>query len=293
MSLALRVALRGALGLALVLATVSPARTAGTDVAAQTKVLKTADDFRLRVEACLKLGASGDFKARLPLEGALEDPHPTVRQAAASALAKLGDVLAVAALEDRLKKEKNPPTKSSIEGAIHTLKTSGGSSASSSGGSGNAAPDWSKTKYVIRLQRVANSTTVRGDALAAVLEGSTRAKLNAIPGVYVLPSDSTQTTMLAQATSKGLPVLGIDAKVVLLDQAMFAGDLKIQAKVSYAISKQQVIKSSVEGNASSIGSASATKNPASLAKLQDMAVDGAVQSAMGKAPSALAAAAVK
>ena len=95
---------------------------------------------------------------------------------------------------------------------------------------------------------------------------------------------------MTQAISKGVPVLGVDAKVVLLDQATFAGDLKIQAKVSYAISKLQVIKSAIEGNASSIGSLSSAKNPQSLIKLQDMAIDGAVASAMGKAPSALAAA---
>lgn len=267
-----------------------PARTAGTDVAAQAKILKTADDFRFRVDACLKLGSSGDFKARAPLEGALDDPHPTVRQAAASALAKLGDVLALAALEARLGKEKNPPTKSAIEGAISTLKTSGGGASGGANATSVAAPDWSKTRYVVKLQRVSNTSGVRGDALAAVLESSTRAKLTAIPGVYVLPGDSTQTAMLAQASSKGIPVLGVDAKVVLLDQATFAGDLKIQAKVAYAISKLQVIKSAIEGNASSIGSANSAKNPQSLIKLQDMAVDGAVASAMGKAPTALAAA---
>ena len=139
-------------------------------------------------------------------------------------------------------------------------------------------------------QRVSNTSGVRGDALAAVLESSTRAKLTQIPGVYVLPSDTTQTALLAQATSKGIPVLGVDAKVVLLDQANFAGDVKIQAKVAYAISKLMVIKSAIEGNASSIGSANSAKNPASLIRLQDMAIDGAVASAMGKAPTALAAA---
>jgi hypothetical protein len=265
-----------------------PARTAGTDVAAQEKILKTADDFRFRVDACLKLGTSGDFKARKPLEYALEDPHPTVRQAAASALAKLGDSLAVPALEGRLGKEKNAPTKSTIESAIASLKTSGPTT--SGGGSSTAAPDWTKTKYVVKLQRIANDTGVRGDKLAAVLEDSTRAKLNAIPGVYVLPSDTSATPILSQAISKGLPVLGVDAKVVMLDQSPFAGDLKIQAKVSYAISKTQVIKSAIEGNASALGSLNSAKNPASLIKLQDMALDGAVASAMGKAPSALAAA---
>ncbi len=264
-----------------------PARTAGTDVAAQEKILKTSDDFRFRVDACLKLGSSGDFKARKPLEYALEDPHPTVRQAAASGLAKLGDVLAVAALEARVSKEKNAPTKSAMENAIATLKTS---SPVSTGTTSSIAPDWGKTKMIVKLQRIANDSGVRGDKLAAVLEGSTRAKLSAIPGVFVLPSDSGATPIMAQAATKGVPILGVDAKVVMLDQATFAGDLKIQAKVSYAISKLQVIKSAIEGNASSIGSLSSAKNPQSLIKLQDMAVDGAVASAMGKAPSALAAA---
>ncbi len=285
--------------IALVLSTVTQASRvdgASIDVAAQEKILKTADDFRFRVDACLKLGSSGDFKARKPLELALEDPHPTVRQAAAGALAKLGDVLAVAALESRLAHEKNAPTKSAIQSAITSLKASGGgaSSSSFSSASGAAAPDWSKTKYLIKLQRIANATTIRGEALAAVLEASIRAKLSSIPGVFVLPSsDATATPFMSQATSKGIPILGIDAKVVLLDQAMFAGDLKVQAKVSFAISKTQVIKSSIEGNASSIGAASASKNPNSLAKLQDMAVDGAVASAMGKAPTAFAAAVQK
>lgn len=275
---------------ALALTSVSTARTAGTDVAAQAKILKTAEDFRFRVDACLKLGASGDFAARKPLEGALEDPHPTVRQAAAGALAKLGDVLAVAALEVRLGKEKNAPTKSALQSAIGQLKAGTGAAAAKVGPGGAAAPDWGKTKWVVKLQRVANNTGVRGDQLAAVLESSARSRFSSIDGVYVLPGDSTATPMIATASSKGIPVLGVDAKVVLLDQGMFAGDLKIQARVSFAISKLQVIKSSIEGNASSIGAASAAKNPSSLAKLQDMAVDGAVTSAMTKAPNALAAA---
>lgn len=264
-----------------------PARTAGTDVAAQEKILKTADDFRFRVDACLKLGSSGDAKARKPLEYALEDPHPTVRQAAASGLAKLGDVLAVPALEARVAKEKNAPTKTALSNAIGALKTSAPTTSVTISGS---APDWAHTKMVVKLQRIANDTGVRGDKLAAVLEGSTRAKLAAIPGVYVVPSDAQASPIMAQAASKGVPILGVDAKVVMLDQATFAGDLKIQAKVSYAISKLSVIKSAIEGNASSIGSLNSAKNPQSLIKLQDMAVDGAVASAMGKAPSALAAA---
>jgi hypothetical protein len=270
----------------------TPAGSAATDVAAQTKILKTAEDFRSRVDACLKLGGSGDFKARKPLEEALDDPHPTVRQAAAGSLAKLGDVLAIAALESRLGKEKNPPTKASIQNAISALKSSSGSSSGgSSSSSSTGGPDWAKTKYVVKLQHVSNVTGIRGDALSAVLDGSARSRLSQIEGVYVLPSDASSASIMTTASSKGLPILGVDAKVVLLDQATFAGDLKIQAKVSFAISKTMVIKSSIEGNASSIGSINSAKNPKSLEKLQDMAIDGAVTSAMAKAPSALAASA--
>lgn len=267
--------------------------TGGTNVDKAAKVLKTADDYRLRLGAALTLGNSGDFKARGPLEEALDDPHPSVRQAAASALAKLGDALAIPALEAKMKKEPNAPTKASMAKAIADLKTSSavGSTVTSGGGPG-AAPAWATTKYVVKIQKVSNTTGVRGEALAAVLKKSALLKFGGLSGVFVC-DDSAAASIFTTAQSKGLPVLGVDASLASLDQGTFAGDLKIQAKVSFAISKLQVVKASIEGNASSIGSTSAQKNPASLAKLQDMAVDGAVTSAMSKAPSALQAAATK
>jgi hypothetical protein len=280
---------------ALLIVTAAPRAgfTAGTDVDKAAKILASADDYRLRLGAALTLGNSGDPKARKPLEGALIDPHPSVRQAAASALAKLGDALAIPALEQQAKKEPNVPTKAAMQKAAADLKANGSTIGTTSGGgsSGGGAPDWSKTKYVIKLQKVSNTTGIRGNDLAKVLGASARAKFAGIAGVYVLPDDTTGPAMMATAQQKGLPVLGVDASLASLDQALFAGDLKVQAKVSFAITKLQVVKASIEGNASSIGSTSAAKNPSSLAKLQDMAVDGAVTSAMSKAPTAFKAAA--
>ena len=281
---------------AILIVTATPrlGHSGATAVDKAAKVLATSDDYRLRLGAALTLGNSGDFKARKPLEEALDDPHPSVRQAAATALAKLGDVLAVSALESRAKKEPNAPTKASMQKAIAELKTSS-SSSSSGGGSGGggstgAAPDWKSTKYVVKLQKVSNGTGVRGEALATVLRQSAMAKFGGVSGVLVL-DETASSALLVTAQQKGLPVLGVDASLSSLDQGTFAGDLKIQAKVSFAITRLQVVKASIEGNASTIGSTSAQKNPASLAKLQDMAVDGAVISAMSKAPSALKAAA--
>ena len=273
----------------LVLVSAATVTSGPNEVAAASKILKDGDDFRLRVDAALRLGNTGDSKARKPLEAALEDAHPSVRQAAATALSKLGDQLAIPALEERVKKEANAPTKAAMKKAVDELKASSGSS----GGTSGSAPDWSTTKYVVKLNKVTNTSGVRGEALAAVLEGSARAKLGTIPGVLVIPDGSAGTTMLTAATSKSVPVVGVDAALVSCEQATFAGDVKVQAKVSLTITKLQVIKASIEGNASTIGSASSTKNPVSMAKLQDMAVDGAVISAMNKAPGALKAAAGK
>ncbi len=269
---------------------------AGTDIDKAAKILAGSDDYRLRLGAALTLGNTGDSKARKPLEAALEDPHPSVRQAAASALAKLGDALAIPALEQVAKKEPNVPTKAAMNKAIADLKANGVAGGTTAGPTTSTvgvggAPNWATTKYLVKLGKMANTTGVRGEALAGVLRASAIGKFGSLAGVYVLPDDSSATSIMATAKEKGLPILGVDANVAALDQGTFAGDLKVQAKVAFAITKLAVVKASIEGNASSIGSPSASKNPAVLAKLQDMAVDGAVTSAMGKAPTAFKAAA--
>ncbi len=273
------------------------------DLAATSKLLASSDDYRTRVVAALKLGGSNDARARKPLESALDDPHPSVRQAAAAALAKLGDKAALPALDARLKKEANAPTKTALTQAIDTLKKSTGAGpgtapTASPNATTTSAPvkaqpiDWSKAKFLVKLQKAENSTGVRGGALATVLNAATREKLGQLPDVYVLPDDATAPGVIKLAAAKGVPVLGVNAALVSMDQGSFAGDVKVQAKVSLAFTKLEIVKASVEGNASSIGSKSSTKNPDSLAKLQDMAVDGAVTSAMAKAPSAIKSAAL-
>ena len=228
---------------ALLITTITPGigSTAPSDVDKAAKILQTSDDYRLRLGAALTLGNSGDFKARKPLEGALIDPHPSVRQAAASALAKLGDVLAIAALEERLKKEPNAPTKTAIGKAVTELKSLQASGTSVSGGGGGSAttstggPDWTKTKYVVVLQKMSNGTGIRPAELANVLGESARVKFSNIAGVYVVPVGTNATAITATAVQKGLPVLGVDAAIASLDQGTFAGDLKVQASAAQGI----------------------------------------------------------
>jgi hypothetical protein len=304
------------------------------EIAAARRVLKDSDDYRLRVDAAARLGASGDPKARRPLEAALEDAHPAVRQAAANALVKLGDNDALPALEARAKKEPNAPTRAVMNKALVDLKaavpapkpgvatasaaiasppaSSVGSASSAPangtsppgiagagiirtsmvGGAGSAVgPDWSTVKYVVKVNTVTNTSGVRGEALTAVLDACTRAKLSSIPGVFVAGDDPAGTSALTTAATKGVPVLGVDVLLVSIDAQQFSSEVRVQAKISLALTKLQVIKVNIEGSAYSVGSASSAKSEKSMGKLQEMAVDGAVVSAMTKAPRALKSAA--
>lgn len=62
-------------------------------------LLQTSDTFRVRAQAALSLGRlQGDPRVTKALAGALRDPHPAVRAAAASSLERLGDPSALPAL---------------------------------------------------------------------------------------------------------------------------------------------------------------------------------------------------
>lgn len=75
---------------------------------AETRILQLIDQLRdddrwkVRVEAAMILGRSGDFRVRQPLTRALTDPHYAVRAAAIRSLTNLGDIRDIRALLDGL-----------------------------------------------------------------------------------------------------------------------------------------------------------------------------------------------
>src|SRR5262245_5946015 len=81
------------------LLSVAIAAPAKPKLAQLTEQLKSGEDFRLRVQAALDLGATRDERALMPLVGALDDRNASVRAAAAAALGRLGDRRATDELE--------------------------------------------------------------------------------------------------------------------------------------------------------------------------------------------------
>jgi hypothetical protein len=94
-------------------------------VAELSERLSRSADFRVRTQAALALGATGDKAAVSPLCSALEDPNATVRAASAAALGRL--VLGGEdCLEERLEDEASGSVKSVIEKAIARIRSGGG-----------------------------------------------------------------------------------------------------------------------------------------------------------------------
>lgn len=144
--------------------------------------LRSDDDFRVRTQAALALGASGDTEAVKPLCEGLSDSNVSVRVAAAAALGKLGKKGGVTCLESALKKEKAPGVTKQIETSLARLK----------GGGAGAAPPPPKPgdKYYVAIS-VKNNTKRPNGEIEALVRAHLQKELLAMGGVAVAPSTET------------------------------------------------------------------------------------------------------
>lgn len=250
---------------------------------AQDKELAESPDFRVRVQAALRLGRTG-AAARPDLELGLRDAHPAVRVASAAGLGSIGDPAAIAAIERAMKGESSPTVKTAMKDVVDKLR--GAANVKS------AAPDaptsLAGARYVVQLGSMKNLSGTRGDDLDNVMRSAARAKAGTIKGAVVV--DGSDPSVVKRATEKRIPVLQVDGNLTKLTQIVGSdGATVVSAKVDMSIRKLpgQTLKGSVSGNASGSGS---SRSPESvLQDLQDRVVGGAVESAFGSMGSAIAA----
>lgn len=138
--------------------------------------LKGSDDFRVRTQAALALGATKDKRAIDPLCSGLGDDNTTVRAAAAAALGKLKKG-GVECLEDRLKKESSSSVKSVIKKSIKKIKKA----LKKSGGAVTA-----DTKFYVALE-IKNSSDVSDDVVKSEVRDGLTKKLGKLDGFVVAP----------------------------------------------------------------------------------------------------------
>lgn len=249
--------------------------------------LARSPDFHVRVSAAGTIGRTRPPGAREALEAALGDRHPAVRIAAANALAELGDPLAVGALARRVGSETSPSAKAQMESAIRQLQRGvtadqgGAPSAPSVGGRRALGSD---VRCVVRLGPMRNSTGIRGDEMRSVLHAATRSRARALKGAAVVADGDS--ALLAQASARRLPVITLEGSITQLAESPIGGGTQVQARVEFLVRREQTLKGTLTGGATTFGT-SPTLSDLGRRRLQDDAVDGAVESALRGADQGL------
>ncbi len=269
----------GILRVAVVAATLAVTSHGG----AHDRELSESSDFRVRVQAALRLGRSGP-QARPDLESGLRDAHPAVRVACAVALGNIGDPAALPAIERAQKGESFASVKTAMQEAIDKLKIAASNKAAGGGG-GDVGLD--RAKYVVQLGTMRNATNVRAGDLDGVMRQAAKSKASAIKGAVVL--DASDEGALRKANEKRIPVLLLDGSLTRLTQSTARdGGVIVSAQFSLSIRKipQQTLKAMVNGNASASDDARAAER--GITELQNRAVNGAVESAISSVGAEIA-----
>ncbi len=194
----------------------------GTPVRAQTnsvgelaKRLQTADDFLVRTQAALALGASGERAAVSPLCGGLDDANTTVRAAAAAALGRLA-LGGRECLTKRLSREQTAEVRSVIERALSRLEPPQ-----------QIGPS---TKYYVAIGEVTNKTSRSTEALDRKVRAMLVKELGGLPGFVIAPKGETEAQAKALlAKHKGVKGIFVWPKVEVIAQGR---DLQIKLDLS-------------------------------------------------------------
>lgn len=148
---------------------------AGPKTSDLAQQLKTSDDFRVRTQAALALGATGDDAAVKPLCDALSDDNVMVKQSAAAALGKLGKGSGLPCLKAAHGKEKNPKVQAQMQKAMDALA-----------GSAAPPPPGPDSKYYVAIE-VTNKTKRTADEVDAIVRRAMQSKLLGKTGYAVAP----------------------------------------------------------------------------------------------------------
>jgi len=272
---------------ALAVATVAPVGSAfATDPATAAQDLQSSSDFRVRVNAALFLGRAKTAAARESLEHALaSDAHPAVRTAAAEALAALGDSASVPALEQRLAVESSSSVKAQLRASIAQLRTGATSpQGGDDGAPGHLRPD---VRCIVSLGSMRNASGVRGDELRRVLASAARSHARVLHGVVVTGGDPA---IARQAAARHVPVVTLDGNLTQFTEARVEGSLQVHARVEFTMRRDQSLRGTLSGGATTFGSGPTISDEA-IRRLEEDAIDGAVQSALRGAEDGLVVAA--
>jgi len=183
------------------------------------------DDFRVRTNAALALGASNEDGAVDPLCGALDDSSEVVRQAAAVAMKRLGRPAGLPCLRTHEGNEKNEGVKIAITRAIEAIAASGGGDA----GGDDKIKNNPSAKYYISLSTVANSTGRSQPEVEGVVLRSIKTKLDGAGTVQIAPAKETADK--AREVMKSRKMNGFYLAIAVDRFDYSNGNLRVKVKI--------------------------------------------------------------
>lgn len=228
-------------------------------------------DFRVRVQAALELGKTKQSEARPHLEEALDDENAAVRAASAAALKVLGDPDAIPAL-NKHRKDKSAAVRSAIKASIDALRDA------------ERKQKADRPTMLVTLGKISNGSGVRSASVVKQLSAASREQFGKLPGV-VLDGESTK--------AKKLPEVLVSGRLATLSRATEGSQVVMTAKVEFIVHAMpgRTIRGKISGSATARAAASEVKGKRALAQFRREVLAAAVESAMRRAPEALAAAA--
>jgi hypothetical protein len=259
--------LRTALLAALVsVALTAPAKPRLDDLTARL----ASTDFRVRVQAALELGRSGDSRALSPLVGALDDQNASVRAAAAAALGKLGDTRGRAPLVAH-RSDSSDAVRAEVRSALDKLEPKA-----------SAADE--PRKIVVKLGGVHNGTRVKSPAVERDVLNESKKKLDEL-GVAVVSE--------VAESAASVPMVKVTPSIQKLSAAREGDSVVYSASIEFILQTMpdETIMGKLSGSASAAASDSETQDRVAIARLRKEVLSAAINSALSRAPGVLVAAA--
>jgi hypothetical protein len=187
-----------------------------------------AEDFRVRTNAALSLGATNDDAVVQPLCVALSDVSEVVRQAAAVALKRLGKPSALGCLKRRVGAEQTASVKLQITRAIEALESGGGSDAPPDAPSApKVVPN---AKFYVAISPVANATGRAQSEIDRVVLGAVRGKLESLGSFQIAPDRESPEAARAAMAKRKLKGFYLSIGVDKFDYS--DGNLRVRVKVA-------------------------------------------------------------
>ena len=193
-----------------------------------------AEDFRVRTNAALALGATNDEAAVQPLCGALADANEVVRQAAAAGLKRLAKPSSVACMRARVSAEPSDAVKLQLSRAIDAIAAAAPAPAAT--GASAASPMDAPPKNVpgakiyVSVSPVANATSrAQADVDRAVL-AAVRAKLESLGTIQIAPRGEAPEAARAVLSKRKLKGYYLSISIDKFEYA--AGNLKVNLKMA-------------------------------------------------------------